>query len=346
MDQVRRSELLPLEAIGRSEIVAAITKETDVLTQASQMLAFAGQGAVLVVFVAMYIAYLSFLAFVLSAIILGAVADCSMPRADSSPPGPRGRRLGEPAVRTADGPSRRVQGGAAQPARSDELYADIVEVSGTAANIKIRTQSETFKQVGVHAELGLSPARRHRVRRSAPSATPPGLPSRRSTTALMFVVGVCFGLVQTIPVLTAANAAAENIEQLEATIAGDRCGGARRRRSQASLSTRSRCATSSSAMSTGSRMQCSRSDRSISPCTPAISCSSPAATVPGKSTFLKLLAGLYQPDSGEIMLDGVRINDNTRESYRALIAAIFADYHLFQRLYGIADPDPPRSIGC
>ena len=61
----------------------------------------------------------------------------------------------------------------------------------------------------------------------------------------------------------------------------------------------------------------------------------------GKSTFLKLLAGLYQPDSGEILLDGVRINDSTRdESYRALIAAIFADYHLFQRLYGIADPDP------
>jgi putative ATP-binding cassette transporter len=35
----------------------------------------------------------------------------------------------------------------------------------------------------------------------------------------------------------------------------------------------------------------------------------------------------------------VRINDNTRESYRVLIAAIFADYHLFQRLYGIPDPD-------
>jgi putative ATP-binding cassette transporter len=35
----------------------------------------------------------------------------------------------------------------------------------------------------------------------------------------------------------------------------------------------------------------------------------------------------------------VRINDDTRESYRALITAIFADYHLFQRLYGVADPD-------
>ena len=60
----------------------------------------------------------------------------------------------------------------------------------------------------------------------------------------------------------------------------------------------------------------------------------------GKSTFLKLLSGLYEPDSGEILLDGVRIDDANRDAYRALIAAIFVDYHLFQRLYGITDPDP------
>ena len=59
MDQVRRSELLPLDEIGRAEIVAAITKETATLTQATNMLAFAGQGVVLIFFVAIYVAYLS-----------------------------------------------------------------------------------------------------------------------------------------------------------------------------------------------------------------------------------------------------------------------------------------------
>src|SRR5207253_7926793 len=59
----------------------------------------------------------------------------------------------------------------------------------------------------------------------------------------------------------------------------------------------------------------------------------------GKSTFLKLLAGLYEPDSGEILLDGARVDDRNRDAYRSLIAAIFVDYHLFQRLYGIVDPD-------
>jgi putative ATP-binding cassette transporter len=60
----------------------------------------------------------------------------------------------------------------------------------------------------------------------------------------------------------------------------------------------------------------------------------------GKSTFLKLLAGLYKPESGEITLDGVQVTDNERDAYRALIAAIFSDYHLFHRLYGIPDPGP------
>src|SRR4029078_3616147 len=60
----------------------------------------------------------------------------------------------------------------------------------------------------------------------------------------------------------------------------------------------------------------------------------------GKSTFLKLLSGLYEPDFGEVLLDGIPVNDTNRDTYRALIAAIFVDYHLFQRLYGIADPDP------
>ena len=60
----------------------------------------------------------------------------------------------------------------------------------------------------------------------------------------------------------------------------------------------------------------------------------------GKSTFLKLLAGLYKPESGEITLDGVQVTDNERDAYRALIAAIFSDYHLFRRLYGIPDPGP------
>src|SRR3974390_2067502 len=63
MDHVRRSELLALEDVGRARIVAAITSDTTVLTQASNMLCYTLQGAVLIFFVAIYVAYLSLAAF-------------------------------------------------------------------------------------------------------------------------------------------------------------------------------------------------------------------------------------------------------------------------------------------
>jgi putative ATP-binding cassette transporter len=59
----------------------------------------------------------------------------------------------------------------------------------------------------------------------------------------------------------------------------------------------------------------------------------------GKSTFLRVLSGLYPPDSGEVLLDGRAVTNSSRDEYRGLMSAIFFDYHLFQRLYGV-DTDP------
>src|ERR1017187_1598326 len=70
IDQVRRSELLAMDRIGRSRIVAAITSDTTVLTQASNMLCFTVQGAVLVFFISFYVAYLSLVAFATAVVVV------------------------------------------------------------------------------------------------------------------------------------------------------------------------------------------------------------------------------------------------------------------------------------
>jgi putative ATP-binding cassette transporter len=56
----------------------------------------------------------------------------------------------------------------------------------------------------------------------------------------------------------------------------------------------------------------------------------------GKSTLLKLICGLYRPKSGCFRMDGRVVS---MESHRELFSAVFSDYHLFDRLYGLKDID-------
>jgi len=49
----------------------------------------------------------------------------------------------------------------------------------------------------------------------------------------------------------------------------------------------------------------------------------------GKSTFIKLLCGLYKPTSGRIYLNEMDITDLDQTQYRELISAVFQDFSLF-----------------
>ncbi|WP_371355706.1 cyclic peptide export ABC transporter [Pseudomonas chlororaphis] len=52
----------------------------------------------------------------------------------------------------------------------------------------------------------------------------------------------------------------------------------------------------------------------------------------GKTTLIKLLLGLYQPQAGEIRLNGEAVTDLARDDYRQLFTTVFADYYLFDDL--------------
>lgn len=49
----------------------------------------------------------------------------------------------------------------------------------------------------------------------------------------------------------------------------------------------------------------------------------------GKTTFVKLLLGLYRPTRGEILLNGINIDRYSDEEYRKIFAPVFQDYQLF-----------------
>ena len=49
----------------------------------------------------------------------------------------------------------------------------------------------------------------------------------------------------------------------------------------------------------------------------------------GKTTFIKLLCRLYDPTSGEILVNGVNIKEYDYQQYMALFAPVFQDFRLF-----------------
>ncbi len=60
----------------------------------------------------------------------------------------------------------------------------------------------------------------------------------------------------------------------------------------------------------------------------------------GKSTTLRLMTGLYPADGGVIEVDGMPVEGRGVAGIRELFSAVFADFHLFDRLYGLEDADP------
>jgi putative ATP-binding cassette transporter len=339
MNEIRHSELLAVDRIGRSRIISAITGDTAILTQASNTLCYSVQAPILLLFVGIYVAYLSFSAFVMSVVIVTIASvifhfrsrRLTQQRAAAIV---QERRLFDRLADFLDGFKEvRLHAG-----RSDDLFDDAVEVSRAATNIKIRTQTETFKLIAsaqsymyllLATVVFVVPTFSEPL--SAGSIT-------KTTTALLFVIGACFGLVQSIPVLLNANAAADRLAKLESDF---------RATAREAVSTKvPRRFDKIEMRDVVFRYTDDSSDTTftIGPIDFTLQSGElvflTGGNGSGKSTLLLLLAGLYPPDSGEITLDGVPVNDDTRNEYRALISGIFFDYHLFRRLYGIADLDP------
>ncbi len=55
----------------------------------------------------------------------------------------------------------------------------------------------------------------------------------------------------------------------------------------------------------------------------------------GKTTFAKLLTGLYTPESGAVRLDGAAVEGAALERYHALFSTVFSDFYLFDSLLGL-----------
>jgi len=338
--KVRNCELELLEKLGRSELYASISKETLTISQAVTSLVMGMQSAILILFTSFYLAWLSMQAFIISVGFVWIAISFHFERSREiseqfHEAARRENRLMDSLADVMDG-FKEVK---MNSAKGDALVGHFERLSQSTAEIKIETlsyhASHLIRSQGSFYLLLAT------VVFIAPQFTPMYDDVLiKITTAILFLIGPISALAASVPVLSAANAAAENIYDLEAklTYPEDR----------ATFYT-SLKPTQAFKTITFNHVFHSYHDIhggtpfSIGPIDLTIKAGElifvAGGNGSGKSTFLKLLTALYFPISGVIKIDDAILDASNRQAYRDLFSIIFTDYHLFRKIYGIAEID-------
>lgn len=334
---VRHTELSTLEKIGKEKIFNTLSKELQTISQSAQLFVIIGQSISLVFFTSLYIAYHSVTAFVvLTALIL--------------------------------------LGGSIHRLRADEIQKNM-QLSFESENKLIQRLSdllEGFKEVKLSVpraqelehEFAMDSARAKRSKTTTQTlfATDFVLSQItffaatgamvfvvpvfsnvytdvviKVTTASLFLIGPITSIVGGIPIFTAATEAGQNVLALEKELKREQAQYSRENDEQAQISSFNEIRLA------GAYYQHNRTpgDRPFFVGPVDFELKRGQVTFitggngSGKTTFIRMLTGLYELQAGQLILDGQPLNERSLTAYRSLFTAVFADFHLFKQLYGI-----------
>ncbi|MET7245172.1 cyclic peptide export ABC transporter [Methylobacterium sp. EM32] len=338
VERARRAEYLDLDEVGRSEIYACLTRETQILSQAAPNVVIAVQSAILVGFTLVYMAALSQTAFLLSSgfTLLGAMIHLSRS-------GEVKRQLRAAFERENDlieGLSDMLDGFKEvkmSTERSDAIAARIARISAEVTRMRIGTQTAyatdfVTSQVTFFILTGIMVFVVPNVSQAHVEVVV------MTTTASLFLIGPVSNVVGSLPIFANANAAAENITRMEARlgeagagpapVAGRFAGFRRIVLDGATFSHH--------AAGGESGFRVGPVDLTVER---GVTLFLTGGNGSGKTTFIRMLIGLYPASSGVIRVDGTPVTAATLADYRNLFSVIFSDNHLFSELYGIQEID-------
>jgi putative ATP-binding cassette transporter len=336
LDAVCRADYVAIERMGSSTLYESITQATGALSQNSQFIALSIRSALLTAMVLLYILYLSPVAFLL--VLAGTVAVGVMYSK-------LGGRLAK-RYATMMGVERRLFQAVGDlfdgfkeirlsSRRSADLAHSFEAISGHSTAIRIDVQRRAFQQLifGHVAFFFLLAV----VVFVVPTYSA-GFASDvvKISAAVIFMIGPLGGVIQAVTVMASAEAAARRALDLDALLATMAEPGSDQPQEPID--------TDFDMLSLNSVLYAypaagDEQPFSVGPIDLRVRCGEvifvTGGNGSGKSTFLKLLVGLYRPDHGHLALDGHAVGDRTRRSYRELFAAVFTDSYLFRRLYGV-----------
>ena len=344
-NKIRQSELLFFENIEKSHIYTRINQDTNFISQSALLIINSCQSALILVFCLFYIAWLSKVAFFITVgAIIAAVIIYLMYRKEVNH---LLQEITDKETELFDSLTHIVDGFKelkVNRRKSDHVFTHFKDISDSTEKIKIKTgiafvtdfvYSQTFFYILIAILVFLLPMFIDTYSEVI----------IKLVMAVLFIIGPVEMVVGVIPVLARANVAVGNLYKLEELI--DKEGGIIPQTEQAPFQP-----IESFREIRIDKATFNYKDKDekvlfhLGPIDLSIKSGEIVFLVGGngcgKSTLLKLLSGLYYPSSGALYLDDDVLSKPIYPSYRELFSLIFADFHIFDRLYGFGEVDTKK----
>jgi len=344
-NKIRQSELLFFENIEKSHIYTRINQDTNFISQSALLIINSCQSALILVFCLFYIAWLSKVAFFITVgAIIAAVIIYLMYRKEVNH---LLQEITDKETELFDSLTHIVDGFKelkVNRRKSDHVFTHFKDISDSTEKIKIKTgiafvtdfvYSQTFFYILIAILVFLLPMFIDTYSEVI----------IKLVMAVLFIIGPVEMVVGVIPVLARANVAVGNLYKLEELI--DKEGGIIPQTEQAPFQP-----IESFREIRIDKATFNYKDKDekvlfhLGPIDLSIKSGEVVFLVGGngcgKSTLLKLLSGLYYPSSGVLYLDDDVLSKPIYPSYRELFSLIFADFHIFDRLYGFGEVDTKK----
>jgi putative ATP-binding cassette transporter len=337
-DKIRKSELPFIETLGKGTLYTTVSQDANLISQSAFVITNASQEAVMLVFALIYIAWLSPLALL---IILGSIgiALYFYNRHRKSMHGDLALLATKDAA-FLDSLGHLIDGfkeAKLNRRKNDSLFASFTRVADATEDLKVRlgvkfVMDIMFSHVFFYILLAVIVFLLPRV---VPTFSEVVL---KMTAAVLFIIAPLEMIVGAMPMFARSDVALDNLYRLERHL--DRL-------------------EEETHQIVPERLEAFRQFKTISLESAVFSYADGTETFTvgpvdlsirrgemlfivggngsGKSTLLKLLTGLYQVKSGVLRLDHEALNTGNLQSYRELFSAIFTDFHLFDRFYGLEE---------
>jgi putative ATP-binding cassette transporter len=339
-DLVRRSDLVTIDRIGRANLQSVLTQEMQVLAEVLPMIVVGSQHAIILVFLAIYLAWLSPIACLLAFGLAGLTVVVRLKRTNELRTFMQSSAAAE--GRIFDGLTELLDG--FKEVRMDGPRAEELTDALAESSLAARQANATLK-----ARWGWNYALIESMLYSLAGLMVFVVPlfaagfyevAMQATFAVLFISGPVSTVSFVTPLAAQAEMALETIETMQDQLR------AAANAADAEATGALEGPPSSIALRDANLAYRDSEGASLFTVGPARA-EFHAGQVTfitggngsGKSSLLRMLTGLIPLDSGAILADGRPVEKEQMQDYRDRISAIFSDFHLSRRLYSLDDPD-------